>query len=162
MPVRGFSHGIEWTPERLVRVKGLTLDGKTSKEMAEILSKEWNIGVTESAVDNVRYIHNVKKSAEIKSQDGYVSIEKIISHYDIKSAIFRELQKIPKGKLISQNDLCLRAAGTDKYRFNRTLENNPDEFRAFRIKLKIDDSGEGKWYWGAAEDIGEALKMRDL
>ena len=162
MPVRGFSHGIEWTPERLVRVKGLVLEGKTSKEMAEILSKEWNKEVSESAIDNIRCVHNVGKSADIKSQDGYVSIEKIISHYDIKSAIFRELQKIPKGKLISQNDFCLRAAGTDKYRFNRTLENNPDEFRAFRIKLKIDDSGEGKWYWGGESDILEALRMRDI
>lgn len=96
------------------------------------------------------------------AESGLVSLDKVLQRYDIRSAIFRELALIPKGKLISEVELCQRAAGTDKYRFRRTVENNEAEFRGVRIKLRLDDSGDSKWYWGAAGDIASALQIRDI
>lgn len=92
---------------------------------------------------------------------GLVSLEKIIQKYDIKAAIERELATLPKGKLIEENELCRRAAGTDKQRFRRTVENNEEFFKVRRIRLKIED-GEPRWFWGSVQDIAEALKIRDL
>ena len=91
-----------------------------------------------------------------------VSLEKVIERYDIKSAIIKELANLPRGQLISEADLCQKAAGFDRNRFRRTVENNQDEFRPLRIKLKLDDSGDGKLYWGHPEDVAEAQRMRDL
>ena len=100
--------------------------------------------------------------AIIQETAGLVSLEKIIQKYDIKAAIERELMTLPKGKLIEESELCRRAAGTDRNRFRRTIENNAEAFRTLRIKLKIDESAEGKWFWGSIQDIAEAQKMRDL
>ena len=93
---------------------------------------------------------------------GLISLEKVKARYDIKAAIFREIGKLGKGKLISENDLAQRAAGNDRNRFRRTVENNADDFEPHRIKLRLDDSGDGKFYWGRREDIGEAKRIRDL
>lgn len=95
-------------------------------------------------------------------ESGLVSLEKVIQRYDFRAAIYRELAVIPQGKLISEAELCQRVAGTDKSRFNRCRENNEAEFRPLRIKLRLDDSSEGRWYWGAALDIAEAQRIRDL
>jgi hypothetical protein len=93
---------------------------------------------------------------------GFVSLDKIRDRYDIKAAIFREISRIPRGKLISENDLAARAAGNDRIRFRRTVENGADEFEPYRIKLRLDDSADGKFYWGAMPDIAEAKRIRDL
>jgi hypothetical protein len=61
-----------------------------------------------------------------------------------------------------ESDLRGLVAGTDQNRFRKTLDNFSDEFKRFRIKLKLDDSSDGKWYWGRAEDIEEAIRLRDL
>ena len=92
---------------------------------------------------------------------GLISLDKVMQRYDIHSAILRELAGVPKGKLISETELCQRAAGTDKNRFRRTVENNDTEFRLLRIKLRLDDSGDGKWFWGGADDIAKAAAIRD-
>lgn len=94
-------------------------------------------------------------------ESGLVSLEKVILKYDIRSAILRELAQIPKGKLISEVELCQRAAGTDKNRFRRTVENNEAEFRPFRIRLKLDE-GEARWYWADSSTVEAAQRMRDL
>jgi len=99
-------------------------------------------------------------SNEIKNS-GVISLKIIKDRFDIKAAILRELEKIERGTLISEPELALRAAGRDKYRFRRTVENNEEEFRSRRIKLRLDDTG-AKWYWGWPEDIIEAQKIRDL
>ena len=91
-----------------------------------------------------------------------VSLDKIIAHYDIKSAIIREVAALPKGQLIVEGELCLKAAGADRNRFRRCVENNAEEFKVLRVKLKLDDSSEGKFYWGHAADIAEAQRIRDL
>jgi hypothetical protein len=92
---------------------------------------------------------------------GIISLDKVIAHYDIKSAILRELAKVAKGKLISEAELCQRAAASDRNRFRRCVENNTELFQAMRIKLRLDE-GEPKWWWGHAEDVAEAQKIRDI
>lgn len=93
---------------------------------------------------------------------GLVSLDKIIQKYDIKAAIERELSSLPKGKLLEEGELCRRVAGTDRQRFRRTVENNPDAVRLHRIKLRLDEASEGKFFWGSAADIAEALRIKDL
>ena len=95
-------------------------------------------------------------------QVGLVSLDRIRERYDIKAAILREVGKLGKGKLISENELAERAAGKDRNRFRRAVENGADELGPMRIKLRLDDSSEGKWYWGRAADIAEATRIRDL
>jgi hypothetical protein len=92
---------------------------------------------------------------------GVISLDAIRARYDIAAAIRRELAKLKPGALITENEMRLRAAGKDASRFRRTWENN-EEFRANRIKLKLDpDDGEGTWYWGDASTVAAALKLRD-
>jgi hypothetical protein len=93
---------------------------------------------------------------------GTVDLSSVLKRYDIKAAILTELAALPEGKLISEAELCNRTAGTDKNRFRRTVENNPDIFNSLRIKLKLDVANDGKWFWGKADDIATALKIRDL
>jgi len=93
---------------------------------------------------------------------GMVSMEKVVARYDIKTAILREVEAVPEGALMTEAELCLRAAGQDRNRFRRTVENNEPEFKLLRVKLKLDDSAEGKWYWGKPKTIAEALRIRDL
>jgi hypothetical protein len=101
-------------------------------------------------------------SSEIKpGPSGVVTLEKIIARFDIKAAILKELEKVEKGSLIAEAELCQRACGYDKSRFRRTVENNEDEFRPRRVLLKLDE-GDKKWYWGGVADIAEALRIRDL
>jgi len=118
------------------------------------------VGTTKAEVDRVlEGKENV--TPPVSPENCYVSIEKIRMKYDIKSAIYRELSNIPRGKLISEAELCFRTAGTDRARFRRVVENNEEEFRRFRIKLRLDD-GEPKWFWGHPDDIAEAIRIRDL
>ena len=92
---------------------------------------------------------------------GVITLEKIKNRFDISSAIMRELEKVEKGTLISEAELCQRAAGYDKNRFRRCVENGEELFRMRRVKLKLDE-GDPKWFWGSVEDIEAATKMRDL
>ncbi len=51
--------------------------------------------------------------------------------------------------------------GKDVARFRRTVENT-EELRAYRVRLKLDENDrEGTWYWGAREDVLEAIRLRD-
>jgi hypothetical protein len=93
---------------------------------------------------------------------GFVTLDKIRARYDTRESILRELGKIPRGKLISENDLAQRAAGKDRSRFRRTVENNADDFEPHRVKLRLDDSADGKFYWGGRDDIAEAKRICDL
>lgn len=98
----------------------------------------------------------------VPEPSGYVSLESICKKFDVKAAILREIGKVPKGKLIAEAEFCMRTAGKDRNRFRRCIDNNADEFRAYRIKLTIDDANDGRYFWGRPEDIAEALRMRDL
>jgi hypothetical protein len=93
---------------------------------------------------------------------GTVDLSSVLRRYDIKAAILNELSTLSEGKLISEAELCNRTAGTDKNRFRRTVENNPDVFNPLRIKLKLDATSDGKYFWGKASDVEAALKIRDL
>lgn len=91
-----------------------------------------------------------------------VSLDKVIARYDVKASILHALLELPKGKLIVEAELCQRTAGADRNRFRRTVENHSDAFRPLRIKLRLDDAGEGKWYWGRAADIEQAQRIVNL
>jgi hypothetical protein len=93
---------------------------------------------------------------------GTVDLSSVLKRYDVKAAILNELSTLPEGKLISEDELCKRTAGTDRNRFRRTCENNPDTFNPLRIKLKLDTATDGKWFWGKASDVAAALNIRDL
>jgi len=103
-----------------------------------------------------------KAEPEASGNSGYISLDAVCKKFDVKGAILREIGKIPKGKLIAETEFCARTAGKDRNRFRRCLDNNADEFRPYRIKLTIDDSSDGKYFWGRGEDIEQALRMRDL
>jgi hypothetical protein len=81
--------------------------------------------------------------------------------YDVAAAIEKAVGDIPKGKLISDNEMCSRTCGTDRSRFRRCLDNNAPRLNRFRIKLKLDD-GDQKYYWGREVDIKEAGRLKEL
>jgi hypothetical protein len=93
---------------------------------------------------------------------GLISLDRIRERYDITAAILQALAKLPHGKLLRESDLCQLTAGSDRTRFRRAVENNADKFREFRVRLRIEDSGDGTFYWGSREDVAEAVRMRDL
>jgi hypothetical protein len=110
----------------------------------------------------VRDIRGVGVIPAPPKDSGTVDLSSVLKRYDIKAAILNELSALPKGKLISEDELCKRTAGTDRNRFRRTIENNPDAFNPLRIKLKLETATDGKFFWGKASDIASALKIRDL
>jgi hypothetical protein len=91
-----------------------------------------------------------------------VSIGEIRYRLDTPAAIRREISRIGKGQLLQEDELCRVVCGRDRNRFRRAIDNNPDLARAHRIKLRLDESGDGKYFWGSAEDIAEATRLRDL
>lgn len=91
-----------------------------------------------------------------------ISLDQVRKRFDIVTAIRHELEKVRAGVLIPEREMALRAAGKDYTRFRRAVENNAEEFRRNRVKLKLDpDGGEATWYWGSAEDVAEAIRLRD-
>jgi hypothetical protein len=133
----------------------------TDPRISNSLSR-WHISVKE--IKLVREGQLVPNALPEKKPDagGIVKLSKVIERYDVRSAIIRELAKLPRGSLIAESEFCVRAAGTDRNRFRRTVENNADEFRPYRIKLRLEVSSEDKWYWGHPEDIAEAQRIKEL
>lgn len=133
-------------------------DSRTSKAL----------GVPIAAIRAVRAGQSVPESGappppeDRGNSNSFVSLDRVRARYDICAAIERELASIPRGRMILEADLCQRTAGSDRNRFRRTVENNEERFRGNRIKLRLDDSSEGRWYWGHPEDISEAIRIRDL
>jgi hypothetical protein len=64
--------------------------------------------------------------------------------------------------LLPQDELCRLTVGRDRNRFRRAIDNNPDLVRAHRVRLCLDDSTEGKFYWGHEADVQEAARLRDM
>ncbi len=91
-----------------------------------------------------------------------VSLESLKAKFDTAGAIRRELAALPKGKLIPEYELRQLVCGYDANRFRRAVENNADEFRPNRVKLRIDKASDGKWFWGCVEDVAELERARDL
>jgi len=133
---------------------------------------EWGVarvaGSMNLRIDDVRAVLGDTPQAEAPALSGgnggagFVDLSSVLKRYDVKAAILNELSSLPEGKLISEDELCKRTAGTDRNRFRRTCENNPDVFNPLRIKLKLDTATEGKWFWGKYSDVAAALKIRDL
>lgn len=91
-----------------------------------------------------------------------ISLAAVREKLDVAAMIRREVSKIPGGQLIPEDEMCRLTAGRDRNRFRRAVENNADVFRPHRVRLRLDDSSDGKWYWGRAADITEAARIRDL
>ena len=103
-----------------------------------------------------------KAEPELSGNAGYVSLDSICKKFDVKSAILREIKKIPKGQFVPEYEFRQRTAGKDGARFRRCLDQNPKELSSYRIKVKLDDdASDGTWLWGRAEDVSEAVSMRD-
>jgi hypothetical protein len=90
---------------------------------------------------------------------GFVTLAQVIEKYDVAAAIRREIAQLPKGRLLLEQELFQRTAGTDRSRFRRTVENNAEAFRPFRIKLRLERDEEPKWYWADPDTIGKAMKL---
>lgn len=101
--------------------------------------------------------------APVASNGGsLISLDRVVIRYDTRTAILHVIGELPKGKLIIESELCAKTAGTDRNRFRRCLDNNAEEFQPLRIKLRLDDSSEGKFFWGHASDIAEAKRIVSL
>jgi hypothetical protein len=95
-----------------------------------------------------------------RASAGVVSLAAVREKLDTRSAIIREISALPGDQLIEDRELRQKACGHDANRFRRTVENNADFFKQYRVKLRLDE-GEARWYWGRAETIAEALRLRD-
>ncbi len=118
------------------------------------------------ATDSVPFIPDkakAKASPEPISETapGLISLATVREKYDVASAIEKAVLGIPKGKLISDSEMCARVCGSDRARYRRCLDNFAARLNPFRIKLKLDD-GEPKYYWGRRSDIQEASRLREL
>jgi hypothetical protein len=91
-----------------------------------------------------------------------VSLMAVRDRLDVAAMIRRQIGAVPKGQLIPEDELCRLTAGRDRNRFRRAVENNPDLARQHRVRLRLDDSTDGKFYWGHETDIQEAVRLRDL
>ena len=100
---------------------------------------------------------------EVKRSDAAsISIDQIRKRFDVVTSIRKEIERIKPGIVIPEREMSIRTAGKDYARFRRAVENNAEEFKKNRIKLKLDpDAGEGTWFWGSAYDVAEAIRLRD-
>lgn len=97
-----------------------------------------------------------------RESSGLVSLESLKAKFDTLGAIRRELERLPRGKLMQEADLRQLVVGFDAVRFRRAVENNADALRAYRIKVRTDRDHEGKWFWGHPEDIAELQEAINL
>jgi hypothetical protein len=101
-------------------------------------------------------------TAEVKKETPtIISLDKVKTRYDVKAAIERELSKLFRGKLISEDELRQRTAGKDRNRFRKVVDNNPELVRPLRIKISLGEDEEPRWYWGHKDDVAEAKAYRD-
>jgi len=101
-------------------------------------------------------------AAPVAGVGAAVSMSDVRQKLDTAAAIRREIVAIKRDHLVPEEELCRLTAGRDRNRFRRAVDNNPELARAHRIKLRLDESTEGKFFWGHAEDITEAARLRDL
>ena len=92
---------------------------------------------------------------------GIVTLDTVREKLDIRAAIHRETLRIRPGQLVEEREMRARTAGNDAARFRRAVENHEDEFAPFRLKLRLTD-GEARWWWGRADTVAEAAKIRDM
>lgn len=96
------------------------------------------------------------------SEAGTITLDAVAARYDTAASIRAYVSGLRKGVLKLEREVCQQTAGKDAGRFRRAVENNSDEFKAYRIRLKLDqDQPEGSWYWGSRETIAQAVRLRD-
>ena len=96
-----------------------------------------------------------------RASGAVITLGAVREKLDTRAAIIKEISALPTDELIEDREMRQRACGHDATRFRRTVENNADFFRQYRIKLRLDE-GEGRWYWGRAETVAEALRLREM
>ena len=153
----GFSHSTLWTQEMVDKLRMLKAERKTVKEIAV------EMGMTVTTINKAwgRYRIGQQPRPIIKSPTESptprtVTFSVIAEKYDTRQAILREIAKIPKGEFMEQAELCRLASGPDRSRFVRCVEAHAGEFMLYRIKIKLGEAAEGRWYWAAREDIAKA------
>lgn len=99
--------------------------------------------------------------APTRAASPLVSLESLKARFDTAGAIRRELAKLPRGKLIPEQELRQLACGFDSTRFRRAVDANIEEFQVCRIKVKTERDHEGKWFWGHPEDVAELQQAID-
>jgi hypothetical protein len=159
----GFSHGFRWSPEKLEEIRKLHVEERlTHQQIAE------RLGLSKMQVD--RAFQRMKSASTqdapnpLRPGIGEVTLEKVRERFDIKAAIYRELEALPRGTLLVESELCQRVAGNstlDRARFQRVVENNEAEFRSRRMRMRLRRDGDEKWYWGHEDDIAAAVAIRD-
>jgi len=129
---------------------------------------DWSDKRIRNSLDiSINLVRAVREGTPIPEQPvvhvrpGIVSLSAVREKLDTRAAILREVSSLPTDQLIDERELRQRAAGNDANRFRRTVENNGDMFRAYRIKLRLDE-GDARWYWGRSETVAEAQRLRDL
>jgi len=132
---------------------------------------EWNdVRIANSLALSIHYVRAVMRgenpadTTALPDQPrsaGVVSLSSIREKLDTRAAILREVATMPTDQLIEEREMRQRVCGHDANRFRRTVENNADFFKAYRIKLRLDE-GEARWWWARAETVAEALRLRDL
>ena len=126
-------------------------------------------GATLAAVRAVRAGEDVPEPAPMTPppaagtcEAGTITLDAVRARYDTAASIRAYVAELRKGVLKLEREVCQQTAGKDAGRFRRAVENNSDEFKAYRIRLKLDqDQPEGSWYWGNRETIAQAMRLRD-
>ena len=146
-----------WTPEMIAQLRWFKAEHKSVREIMAAM------GLSKGTVNKAwsRYrpgssIGPPPGASETVEPRRTITLGVIAERYDTRAAILREVAKIPAGEFMEQGLLSRIAVGADHVRFNRCLELNAGEFGAYRIKIKIGESPEGKWFWAAPADIAKA------
>jgi hypothetical protein len=126
---------------------------------------DWNDQrISKSTNARLAAIEAVRNGAPTQEAPAFASVSLVAvrDRLDVAAMIRKQVSGIPKGQLIPEDELCRLTAGRDRNRFRRAVENNPDLARQHRVRLRLDDSTDGKFYWGRESDIQEAVRLRDL
>ena len=91
-----------------------------------------------------------------------ISLADVRQKFDIPAAIKRELARLDRGSLLPEDELCRLTAGKDRNRFRRAIDNNPQIAKAHRIKIRLEESGDGRYLWGSVADIAEARRIYEM
>lgn len=129
---------------------------------------DWNdVRIANSLALPIAFIRSIMRGDPITetaappASGGVVTLASIREKLDTRAAIVREINTLAPDQLIDEREMRTRACGHDQSRFRRTVENNADFFRQYRIKLRLDE-GEARWYWARAETIAEATRIKDM
>jgi hypothetical protein len=151
--------GTKWTPELDNQILEMRAQGLSAKRIGVAL------GLTQTQVEGRfkrlrgKPLPPTAAPTQAPETIGVVNLGQIIKQYDTHDAILRELAAIPPENVVEQSELVRRSCGSDRARFNRCVELHSEEFKNYRIQMKLSEGRESRWYWGRPEFI---TKVRSL